>query len=259
MATDEVKYPNAIFRLQHCYIHDGKGGNNVKSRAGRNEIYYNWIEGARYHAIELIGPDLDDNNKMTETTKREDSDVVGNVIIATSNGSGARIGGDGTGSTSGRYRFVNNTFIIKNNADGLRGFDDVETVELYNNIFYKGNSDQADIFSEADVAWVNGKRQLQGSNNYISPGSSKVPAGLTGTLNATTPEFVDVATRNFTLKTNSTLVNTGTSSTPTFTDTPFVSPLFPSAFHPPVHTLVEVGKAVARPTNGVIDVGAFEQ
>lgn len=259
MATDEVKYPNAVFRLQHCYIHDAKGGNNVKSRSGRNEIYYNWIEGARYHAVELIGPDLSDNDDMTETTKREDSDVVGNVIIATSNGSGARIGGDGTGSTSGRYRFVNNTFILKNNADGLRGLDDIETVELYNNIFYKGNADQADIFSEADVAWVNDKRQVQGSNNYIKPGSSKVPTGLTNTLSAADADFVDVATRNFALKSTSTLVNGGTAATPTFPNSAFPSPLSSPSFHPPIHILVEVGNATARPVNGTIDVGALEQ
>jgi Right handed beta helix region len=259
MATDEVQYPNAVFRLQHCYIHDAKGGNNVKTRSGRNEIYYNWIEGARYHAIELIGPDLDDNDEMTETTKREDSDVVGNVLIATSNGSAARIGGDGTGSTSGRYRFVNNTFIIKNNADGLRGLDDIETVELYNNIFYKANGDQADIFSEADVAWVNGNRQLHGSNNYISPGSSKVPAGLTGILAAATPDFTDVNTKDFSLKSTSTLINAGATSTPTFSGSSFPSPLFPVSFHPPIHTHTEAGKAIVRPSNGVLDVGALER
>ncbi len=55
IATDEQMYPNAVFRMQYCYVHDANGGNNVKSRAGRNEIYYNWIEGATYHELELIG------------------------------------------------------------------------------------------------------------------------------------------------------------------------------------------------------------
>ena len=48
MATDEVAYPGAVFRLQYSYIHDsdytdggGIGGNLIKSRAERNEIYYN--------------------------------------------------------------------------------------------------------------------------------------------------------------------------------------------------------------------------
>ena len=54
-STDEDNYPNAVFRLQHSWIHDATGGNNVKSRAARNEIYYNRIEGAYYHELELIG------------------------------------------------------------------------------------------------------------------------------------------------------------------------------------------------------------
>ena len=64
MATDEVAYPGAVFRLQHSYLQDsdytdgvGIGGNLIKSRAERNEIYYNWLEGAFYHELELIGPD----------------------------------------------------------------------------------------------------------------------------------------------------------------------------------------------------------
>ena len=48
MATDEVTYPGSVFRMQHNYVHDTNGGNAVKSRAQRNEIYYNWIEGGLY-------------------------------------------------------------------------------------------------------------------------------------------------------------------------------------------------------------------
>ena len=75
MATDETNHPGSVFRMQFCYVHDGAGGNNVKSRAQRNEIYYNWIEGAFYHELELIGPDGAD-----PALAREDSDVVGNVL-----------------------------------------------------------------------------------------------------------------------------------------------------------------------------------
>ena len=108
MATDESAHPGSVFRMQHCYVHDGNGGNNVKSRAERNEIYYNWIEGAYYHELELIGPDGQDPRLA-----REDSDVVGNVLPQDRSGSYvARIGGDGTGDTGGRYRFVNNTILL---------------------------------------------------------------------------------------------------------------------------------------------------
>ena len=78
MATDEMTHPGAVFRMQYCFLHDGNGGNNVKSRAERNEIYYNWIEGALYHELELIGPDP--AGGAPEILKREDSDVVGNVL-----------------------------------------------------------------------------------------------------------------------------------------------------------------------------------
>jgi hypothetical protein len=57
MATDESVYPGAVFRMQFCYVHDAAGGNNVKSRSERNEIYFNWIEGALFHELDLIGPD----------------------------------------------------------------------------------------------------------------------------------------------------------------------------------------------------------
>ncbi|HSU41644.1 MAG TPA: hypothetical protein VLJ38_18830, partial [Polyangiaceae bacterium] len=112
MATDETAHPGSVFRMQYCYVHDGLGGNNVKSRAERNEIYYNWVEGAYYYELELIGPDGQD-----ESLAREDSDVVGNVLYqgyTTRSHYAVRIGGDGTGETWGRYRFLNNTVVMGN-------------------------------------------------------------------------------------------------------------------------------------------------
>jgi hypothetical protein len=114
MATDETVYPGAVFRMQHCYVHDMNGGHAVKSRAERNEIYYNWIEGAYYRELELIGPD-----GQAPSRAREDSDVVGNVLVHRGTTSTVRIGGDGTGDTSGRYRFAWNTFIHTAGATGL--------------------------------------------------------------------------------------------------------------------------------------------
>ncbi|HON11382.1 MAG TPA: right-handed parallel beta-helix repeat-containing protein, partial [Chitinispirillaceae bacterium] len=114
MATDEIAHPGATFRLQYCYLHDAVQGDNVKSRAERNEIYYNWMEnaGSSGHGLGLFAPDPEDNEDVSIETAREDTDVVGNVIIQQRN-SCARIGGDAPGyPTNGRYRFVNNTFIL---------------------------------------------------------------------------------------------------------------------------------------------------
>src|SRR5262249_45497522 len=113
MDIDLTMYPNAAFRMQHCYVHDGLGGNEIKSRAVRNEIYYNWIEGAYYRELELIG-------RLTNPSSLPmNSDVVGNVIVkkgAQSNYYSARIGSDGDGTSNGQYRFVNNTFIDQTNT-----------------------------------------------------------------------------------------------------------------------------------------------
>lgn len=76
IATDQEAHPGSVFRMDHCYVHDANGGNNVKTRAERNEIRYNWIEGAEYHEIELIGPE-----GVDASLAREDSDVVGNVLF----------------------------------------------------------------------------------------------------------------------------------------------------------------------------------
>ena len=75
-SADQDNYPDSVFRLQYSWIHDANGGNNVKSRAARNEIYYNRIEGAYYHELELIGAEC-----CAESVVREDSDVVGNLLV----------------------------------------------------------------------------------------------------------------------------------------------------------------------------------
>jgi hypothetical protein len=78
-SSDPFVYPVAVFRMQHSYVHDANGGNAVKSRAERNEIYYNWIEGAHYRELELIGIDA---TIMDDPPPRPmHSDVVGNVLI----------------------------------------------------------------------------------------------------------------------------------------------------------------------------------
>ncbi len=65
----------------------------MKSRAERNEIYFNWVEGGRYHELELIGAD-----GQAPGLAREDSDLVGYVLRKTNDSYSIRIGGDGTGS-----------------------------------------------------------------------------------------------------------------------------------------------------------------
>lgn len=257
MATDEEAYPGAVFRMQYNYVHDANGGNNVKSRAERNEIYFNWIEGAYYHELELIGPDGQD-----EGLKREDSDVVGNVIyqgFTTRNHYPIRIGGDGTGQTFGRYRFLNNTIIHGNatTAAAFRVFDGIESVEMYDNAIFRQGGGTVSVLTDGDAEWKNG-RKIAGSNNWVTTGATNVPSTWTNTRQGTNPGFVNVANRDLTLTSSSPLRDAGVSNPASPSGYAISSPLGVANYEPPKHVLSAAGAAVNRVTSGSVDIGAFE-
>ena len=256
MATDQFAYPGAVFRMQYNYVHDGNGGNNVKSRAERNEIYYNWIEGAYYHDLELIGPD------GTDGGRREDSDVVGNVVYqgyTTRSHPAIRIGGDGTGQTFGRFRFLNNTIVLGNatTSPAFRIFDGIDSVEMHNNVLYRQGGGAVTVYTDGDAEWVNG-RSITGKNNWVTSGSASIPSTWTGTLTGSNPGFADVAGRNLRPTSASLLRDAGTSSPTSASGRAFPSPLAAAVFEPPLHVQPAPGTAVPRVNVGAADVGAFE-
>jgi MYXO-CTERM domain-containing protein len=255
MATGEMMYPGAVFRMQHCYVHDGKGGNNVKSRSQRNEIYYNWIESAFYHDLELIGPD-----STTQTPEREDGDVVGNVLVG--NGSQkfhlVRIGGDKAGAeTGGRYRFVNNTFVVgtAGNASIVRLMLKVDTLEMHNNAFIRMGAGTAPFFALSDVNWVNGV-SLFGSNNWVQDGFTGAPATWTGTLTGADPGLTDVAMLDLRVKADSALVDKGAMTPASPAGREFPNPLGLATFVPPARQISVTPSP--RAAVGALDIGAFE-
>jgi hypothetical protein len=263
MATDEVHNPGSVFRMQFCYVHDGAGGNNVKSRAERNEIYYNWIEGAYYHELELIGPDGGDGGNPR--LKREDSDVCGNVLWKKTKPSGdteffnvTRIGGDGTGESHGRYRFVNNT-ILCGSRPVFRMFDSLESVEMHNNVFYRIDGSGVQIMRTVEALWTTGAPVIAGSNNWIQAGSSQVPTQWSGTLTGNDPGFSDIASGDLRPGPGSPLINGGISNPSGPMGFPFPSPLDPPVYTPPSGALISPGTGQLRSSDGEIDIGAFER
>lgn len=264
MATDEIAHPGATFRLQYCYIHDGVEGDNVKTRSERNEIYYNWIElaGSVGHGLGLFAPDPDDNELVSIATAREDADVVGNVIIQNHNAC-ARIGGDLEGNpTNGRYRFVNNTFILTGTrGDAIRTFNTIETLEMFNNVIYAtASGSDTRVVNDADGEWVHSPRSLIGSCNWVVTGATMVPTTgeWSGTIRGTGSPFVNALSKNFQPLPTGALVNAGTATTQTITAYPFSKPLLAPAFLPPQGLLIDTGSAEKRPSDATIDIGAFE-
>jgi len=251
MDTDVRKHPGAVFRMQHCWVHDGRGGNNVKSRAGRNEIYYNWIEGPYFHALELIGAD------GRAGGVRRDSDVVGNIVCS-GRSSAARVGHDSRGGgSSGRYRFVNNTFLFTGSKVAFQGFGRLQSIEMHNNVLYAPGGGEIRVVTEEDAQWTEGHAVVSGTNNWVSAGA-RIPPGWKGTIVGNDPRFVDF--RRFDLRpaSASPLIRAGVMKTTSPAGADFPSPLALALFHPPMRRLEAPGSAQKRPSRGTIDIGAFQ-
>jgi hypothetical protein len=265
MATDEVAYPGAVFRLRHSHVHSGTGGNLIKSRAERNEIHYNWIEGAVYHELELIGPDPNGAQPgWSVGLAREDSDVVGNVIVHTSPTFGAvmRFGGDGTGASHGRYRVVNNTIVRRGGNDDVptifRLFDGIEAVEMHNNVIFREGPSSVRLIREVEAVWAGGASRITGSNNAFEPGASFVPPGWTANRVVADPGFVDLAALDLRLAAGSPLLDLGSNQTSTPPLHDIADPEWPPRFHP-ARMLQAPGTAAPRSIVGPAhDLGAFE-
>src|SRR5690606_21271727 len=203
--SDEVTNPGSVFRMRFNYVHSGTGGNLLKSRHERAEIHYNWFEGAWFHELELIGPDpFQQLPGWSAGMAREDSEVLGNVIVHSSplNPFGAvmRLGGDGTGESDGRYRVVNNTFIVSGSANPttiFRLFEGLESVEAHNNVIWRSSPGELRIERTVEAQWAAGSRRVAGTNNWINSGATMVPPEWTGTLSGLTPAFNDPAAHDY--------------------------------------------------------------
>ncbi len=260
VASDEVAHPGSRFLMRFNWIHDGAGGNNVKSRAERNEIYFNWIEGALYHELELIGPDPADAS-VPENQAIENSDVVGNVLVKGGGHSSfwiTRIGGDGTGQTFGRYRFAYNTLVLASDSAGaFRLFDGIDTFEAHNNVIHRTSTAATTpvIVRDAEVNWRSG-RQVVGSHNWVVDIVNAVPPDWIATVRGTMPGWNGFG--DYRPLEGSPLIDSADPAPAPPTGRPFPMPLAEPTHEPPIAAAMRPGSAVLRPRVAVLDVGAFE-
>lgn len=247
VTTDQDMYPGSKVRIQFNYIHDLAGGLSIKSRAERGEIYFNWIEGEPSNAIDLIGPDA------ATDPAREDSDVVGNVIYYRGVYAAARFGDDGTNGTDGRYRFAYNTFIIDGPGVALRSQVNIDSLELYNNVFIALNGASPSLYSE--VEYSGSAPIIMGSHNFISSAYGNIPSELTDTLTGdpglTAPDNFD-----FRPIEGSILIDAGTPDT-VGSSNAIPNPLTQVDYVPPPRVAPASGMPYARNADGTPDVGAY--
>jgi hypothetical protein len=168
----------------------------------------------------------------------------------------ARVGSDGTGQTKGRYRFVNNTFILRQGqtSPGVEIFEGIESLEMHNNVFFRVGGAAIDkVVLKTRVRWVAGEVNT-GTNNWVTTGSALIPTGWTGTLLGTNPGFTDISTYDVRPIATSPLVNAAMERRRSSW-----ASIYQYVFRPRFyrrHCLAyAVGAANARPVFGAIDIG----
>lgn len=277
MQNDEVTWPDTVFRMRYNYVHSGTGGVLVRVRHQRAEIYYNWIEGSVYGEMELIGPDCETQKPgWTANLRREDADVVGNVIVHTAAWRNAiRMGGDLNGRSQGRVRLVNNTILFTNTGavNAVMVQLGAESLEMHNNVVYQVPSGSTPAIVRENPAsevvtpycgpqgrdpWTSG-RKVYGSNNWVQSGATLVPAEFTATRTGANPGFANVAARDLRPAAGSPLVDVGVNAPLAAPNFPFPSPLAVPSFDPPLRVKMAIGDHHPRLINrGRIDIGALE-
>lgn len=182
VATDPEANGGAVFRVLNSYLHDNIAGETIKSRAQRAEIRGNWIEskGLQDRALGLYGYD----GFAASLANPIRHDIVGNVIVAVGGSSMARFGGDGTGSTFGRTRFVNNTVLLDGSYGALnesqpviRLDGELEAFIAHNNIFHvAGSTGPAPrklvlVRENGAFEWAGGQPRMLLTHNHVPEGS----------------------------------------------------------------------------------------
>jgi hypothetical protein len=187
---DNGVFKNLTARFQKNYVHHALAGSmGFRSRVGRTIMQNNLFvdNGARHVDIictmkgahefegtwnrykERFGQNPPaDWWWATRFGYREDHEVIGNIFINTKeyNFGGLRIGGaspldeqDWQEMSCGRYRFINNTFIHLAGTTELRGTIEahfgIESVEMYNNVFYSNSPNIAPFWDMMDNERIN--------------------------------------------------------------------------------------------------------
>jgi hypothetical protein len=276
MQSDEIAFPGSVFRMRFNYVHNGNGGNLLKVRHERSEIHSNWFEGAVYQEMELIGPDCETQQAgWTRATKREDVELINNVIVHTSVSwpHAIRVGGDLNGASDGRLRMVGNTIVFDRagNATAVYVQLGMGSVEMHNNAIFQTGGGAPAILREnltpdtpfcapfVTTPW-SGARNVFGTRNWVQSAATFVPAEWTGTVFGTDPGFRDLVTRNLRPLASSPLRNAGANRPPSPVAFPMPWALPIVTFDPPQRAKMAVADEVPRIPQGffTVDIGALE-
>ncbi|HET8546936.1 MAG TPA: right-handed parallel beta-helix repeat-containing protein [Bryobacteraceae bacterium] len=234
-------------------LRSGASGNNLKDRSAGLVVRYNWIEGGN-RQLDLV--EGEDSILIRTDPLYRETHVYGNVLIEP-NGAGNRqithYGGDGSRTRNyrkGTLYFYNNT-VVSNRLDRTTLFrlsTNEERCDARNNVFYT-------VAAGNTVSLLDNTGVLDFQHNWIKPGWVKAFANSKGTLNnlggnvqTAAPGFVNEAGQDYHLAAGSPAVDAGTG---------LHANVLPA--HNVIRQYVKHQSSEARPVNGPLDIGAFEQ
>jgi hypothetical protein len=229
-------------------------GNNLKDRSAGLVVRYNWIESGN-RQLDLV--DGEDSSLIRNDARYRETFVYGNVLIEPAGAGNRQIthyGGDSGNTASyrkGTIYFYNNT-IVSTRTDRTTLFrlsTNQETCDFRNNIIYvtaAGNT----------VSLVDADGVLNMTHNWFKPGFVNTFGTLTGTVNndgtsvtGSSPGFVNEAGQDYNLAAASTCINAGT----------VLHSVVVATSNEVVRQYVKHQSSQARPTNGMLDIGAYER
>ena len=188
--------------VRGSYIHDALHGQNFKSRAHYNELWYNWIADSNEGEV---GPVEGSDTAAANSNFL----MVGNTVISKSGRTGNHVkyvifGSDsGSGQHNGTMYMFNNTLIANDGRAHFVAFygQGMDAV-IRNNVFY--GSDHIVEYWGAPVP-------VTGSHNWMETTSS-VPPQFTDSVVGVWPGFRDYGSDDYRLLSGSTPIDEGSGS-----------------------------------------------
>ena len=165
--------------VRNCYIHDSLYGQNFKSRAHYNELWYNWIVDSNEGEVGPVDGKGDTDRPNSNTL------MVGNVIVSKPDRTGNRakyilMGSESGGSHDGTLYLYFNILIAGDSRVKFVQLDDPKTsADIRYNVFWG---------SEQILINHKGTKIVTGQYNWI-PTGAKIPMGFQNSYVGTDPGF----------------------------------------------------------------------
>jgi len=227
----------------------GAGGNNLKDRSAGQIVRYNWIEGGN-RQLDLVDSDFPE---IFDDPSYRNTFVYGNVLLEKGDDGNSQIvhyGGDS--GTLAQYRkgtlwFHHNTVVSRRtgNTTLMRLSSASEAADVRNNIvFVTAAGNRLGILDQTGTATLT-KNWLK--TGWINSHSGVANVFNNGQVTGSDPGFVNAALDSFELKATSPARDQAAA---------LIAPVTPD--HVPVRQYVKHQSHMARPDDGLRDIGAYE-